>query len=190
MIIGIGGYDRCLKTGLGAILCSEPEKFNEYSLTKYNIKRGYGNLHLYNMPFPWYYMTSQQLVRFIREVPRNNIENSIFFIDEADQVYNPRDYASKEQTLNLKCIGQHAKMKNIFIYTYQKGQPDDELKGVDKILRSNTRLDFEMRYYDPEDDYAILHGENRHFYKTIYYDSIIDNVSQYFHLWNTNERVI
>lgn len=190
MIIGFGGWERCLKTGFAAILASHPEEFNIEGMQTYDIKNGYGNLHLFKTPYPWHYMRSFQLINFIRNIPQKHITDSLIFIDEADEVFNPRNYGSKDQTECLKHIGQHAKMGNIFLYTYQKGQPDDQLLGVDKILRSNTRIDFELRHYNIKEDYAIYKIESRLTPETQIIEGVLENVSQYFEYWNTKEPVI
>jgi len=190
MIIGIGGWERSLKTGLGAILATHPEEFNMPGMQTYDIKQGFGNLHLFKTPYPWHYQESKELVVTIRETAEKHLKNTLFLIDEADDVYNPRNYDSKQQIRNLRGIGQHAKLGNVYIYTYQLGQPEDVLLGVDKILRSNTRIEFEMRYYDREKHYALYKLYNRLAPDIPVQDGVIENVDQYYAYWNTNEPVV
>lgn len=190
MIIGIGGWERCLKTGMAAILAAHPDEFNIPGFQDYNIKRGFGNLHLYNLPYPWHYQTSGKLVQTIKASADHHLTDTLFIIDEADQVYNPRNYTSKEQTANLKGIGQHAKLGNVYIYTYQLGKPEDVLLGVDKILRSNTRIEFEMRYYDIETQVVLFRIINRLLPDIEPYDSYLTNVDKYYKYWNHKEPVI
>ncbi len=190
MIVGIGGWERCGKTMLAAILASNPSELNITGFQEYRIERGYGNLHLYGTPYPWIYLSSAGLVSTIRETNDKNITNALFLIDEADSVYNPRDYTSKEQTRNLKGIGQHAKMGNVFIYTYQLGQPDDVLLGVDKILRSNTRIEFEMRHYNKANDFVVFNLKNRLVPDSPVIPGVIRDVSRFFILWDHKEPVV
>lgn len=190
MIIGIGGWERCFKTGLGAVLATYPEEFNIPGYRKYNIKQGFGNLHLFKTPYPWEYLETKDLVETIRRANENKVTDTLFFIDEADQVYNPRDFKSQEQTKNLKGIGQHAKLGNVYIYTYQLGQPDDMLLGVDKILRSNTRLEFEMRYLNFTEEYVIYRLKNRMLPDAPESTGLITDISKYYDLWNYQEPVI
>lgn len=190
MIIGIGGWERCLKTGLGAILATEPEHFNMPGLQEYHIKQGFGNLHLFKTPYPWNHLNSNDLKTFIRKMNTEHTTNTLIFIDEADQVFNPRFFKSQEQIETLQGIGQHAKLGNVIIYTYQLGQPDDTLLGVDKILRSNTRIEFEMRHYDRTNDYAIFKLANRLLPDIPVIESVIPNISRFFSYWDHLEAVV
>ncbi len=190
MIIGIGGWERCLKTGFAAILATELWRLNELGPQQYDIKQGFGNLHLYETTYPWVYQENAELVETIRLANKNHIKDTLFLIDEAEQVYNPRDYDRKEQTANLKGIGQHAKMGNIYIYTYQLGQPEDVLLGVDKILRSNTRIEYEMRYYDFYQHIGIYKFKNRLIPDMPTLTMAIENCDQFYKYWDTKEPVV
>lgn len=203
MIIGIGGWERCLKTGLASILAIAIGQKNLSinmkdllslvfltGMQKYDIKKGFGNLNLNGTTYPWNYQDNKELVETIRLANENHINDTLFLIDEADSVYNPRDYDRKQQTANLKGIGQHAKMGNIYIYTYQLGQPEDTLLGVDKILRSNTRIEFEMRYYDSEEHYAIFKLKNRLIPDMPLINGVIECVDKYYPCWDHKEPVV
>lgn len=190
MIIGICGWTRSFKTGMGAVLATHPENFNELSPIKYGIKQGFGNLNLYKTPYPWTYLETSQLIEKIKFANQNHIRNTLFFIDEADQVYNPRDYTLKQQTENLKGIGQHDKMGNVYIVTYQLGDPDDPLLGVDKILRSNMRVRMELELYDPFGDFAIYNLENRNYRNIPNIRGVVEGVSKYFGYWDHLQPVI
>lgn len=188
MIIAISGWERSYKTGLGALLATNPDEFNT-EFHKYNITRGVGNLHLFKTAYPWMYLPSKELVDCIREANLNAVRDTLFFIDEADSVYNPRDYTAKEQTKNLKGIGQHAKMGNVYIYTFQRGKPEDSLLGVDKILRSNTRIDIEIDYFDIEQNYLIYTLKN-YMYKCLPTQGVIPDLDKFFENWDTREPVV
>jgi len=188
MIVGISGWERMFKTGLASLLATYPEELNS-EVQNYNIKQGFGNLHLFKTRYPWHYQISSDLVTTIREANRNFITNTLFLIDEADGVYNPRDYTSKEQTRNLKGLGQHAKMGNIYIYTFQRGRPEDALLGVDKILRSNTRVDIEIDTFSKQGEFLIYTLRN-YMNKLPPTQGIIENLSEHFNIFNTLEPVI
>lgn len=188
MIIGISGWERSYKTGLAALLATNPAEFNSESQA-YNIKQGFGNLHLFKTPYPWTYLKSAELVNCIREANSNKVRDTLFFIDEADSVYNPRDYTSKEQTRNLKHLGQHAKMGNIYIYTFQRGRPDDVLLGVDKILRSNTRIDIEIDDFNRNEKYLIYTLKN-YMYDAEPIQGAIGNLDKHFVNWDTLQPVV
>lgn len=170
--------------------------YDIYNLTycekcDYDIKQGFGNLSLFRTPYPYTRLTSRELVDCIREANENFVQNTLFFIDEAEEVYHPRNYTSKEQTANLKGIGQHAKMDNIYIYTFQRGKPEDVLLGVDKMLRANTKIDIEIQYYFEEQDFLIYDITNYMFKgldKPI--PGILDGLRSYYPNWNTLEPVV
>lgn len=190
MIIGIGGWERCFKTGLGAMIATQGI-YNEFGGgIKYNIKQGFGNLSLFETPFPWTYLKNRDLVDRIRLTNEEHITDTLFFIDEADEVFNPRNYSMRDQISNLKGIGQHSKLRNVYVYTYQLGQPDDGLLGVDKILRSNTRIEFEMRLFDPESCSAIYHMKSYMLPGLPVIEGVLTNLDQYFKYWNTLQPVI
>lgn len=190
MIIGIGGWERCLKTGMAAILATHPEELNMPGFQEYHIEQGFGNLHLFKTKYPWHYQSNSELVRTIKRAAEMKIKNTLFFIDEADQVFNPRNYTSKEQTDNLKGLGQHAKLGDIYVYTYQLGQPEDQLLGVDKILRSLTRVDLEMRYFDIETNSALYKLRNRLLPDLPDYEGVITHIEKYFGYWDHKEPVV
>lgn len=194
MIVGISSWERMLKTGLAAILATHPDEFNSY-IQYYYIKQGFGNLHLFKTTYPWTYLSSQELVDCIREANENHVRDTLFLIDEADSVYNPRDYTRKEQTDNLKGLGQHAKMGNIYIYTYQRGRPEDALLGVDKMMRSLTRLDIEIDYIDRISKYIIYTVKNYMIPppegETVYETKhILSDIDKYYGYWNYLEPVL
>lgn len=190
MIIGIGGWERCMKTGLGAILASNPQEFNIDGFQEYNIREGYGNLHLPLTPYKWNYLNNEKLKLKIKEIHDKGIKDVLIFIDEVEEVFNNRDYSNPQQKATLKGIGQHAKMGRVYIYTYQMGQPEDALLGPDKILRSNTRLEFEMRNYNKKGNYAEYKLKNRLLPDIDDVEGIIGNVSEYFKLWDHKEPVV
>lgn len=190
MITGIGGWERCGKTLLAAILATETKQLNFPNMQQYNIEQGFGNLHLFKTPYPWTYLDNVHLKMKIREIHEKQIRNVLILIDEVEDVFNNRDYNNPEQKRTLKGLGQHAKMGRHIIYTYQMGQPEDALLGPDKILRSNTRLEFEMRYYDIKEHFAMYHLKNRLGYNIPESDGVIKNVTKYFDYYDTNECVV
>ncbi len=174
---------------MGAILACDPSQFNSH-IQDYNIEQGYGNLHITGTPYEWNYLPNIELVSVIREMATRPYKNTLFFIDEADEVYPPRGYTNEQQTKNLKGIGQHDKLGCIVIYTYQKGKPDDALKGVDKIMRSNTQVDIEMPGYNRYTDKAIYIVENRLAPGIPIVEKALNNVSEHFGKWDSWERTL
>lgn len=188
MIIGISGWERSYKTGLASYLATNPEELNT-EFQEYHITQGFGNLHLFKTSYPWHYLKSDDLVSCIRLSIGNHVKDTMFLIDEADGVYNPRDYVNKEQTRNLKGIGQHAKMGNIFIYTYQRGRPEDALLGVDKILRSNTRIDIEIDLFDKESN-SLVYTLKNYMVESEPKQGVLTNLNDYYGNWDTLEPVV
>lgn len=189
MICAAGGWPRCYKTGLAAWLCCHPEFFNTEK-QQYHIKAGYGNTHVFKTPYPWNYLTKAQLKLKIREIHQKQIEDVLIFTDEVEDMFPNRDYNNPEQKKTLEGIGQHDKCGRIWIYTYQMGRPDDGLLGPDKILRANTQIEFEMRYFNASVPYAdyILRSFITPDFEPVEGRLGPDDID--YSLWNTKEKVV
>jgi len=188
MIIGISGWQRSFKTGLGSAIA-------KYELEEYNLQAGYGNLTLLSMPYPYTKLTSRALMNELFSTFNKGLEHKMFFIDEAHRILNPRLWKdwTKEDTMSLAGIYQDDKLDNVIIYTFHPGKPGDELLGVDKLLRAATYLEIDIL----SDQKLILHSDaiiyrlKRYFMNEIVtVDKVLENVSKYFNLYLTKEPVV
>ena len=188
MIIGISGWQRSFKTGLGSAIA-------KYELRDYNIQSGYGNLTLLTMPYDYTKLNSRPLMNKLFETFDQGLENRMFFIDEAHRILNPRLWKdwTKQDTMSLAGIYQDDKLNNVILYTYHPGKPGEELLGVDKMLRAATFLEIEIL-----SDQKLIISHDAIVYRLIKYfmnekvviDKVLENVSQYFHLFLTKEPVV
>ncbi len=188
MIIGISGWQRSFKTGLGSVIA-------KYELDEYKVVQGYGNLTLLSMPYPYQKLTSRELMTQLFRTFDHGEEHRLFFIDEAHRILNPRLWKdwTKQDTMSLAGIYQDDKLDNIIIYTYHPGKPGDELLGVDKMLRAATFLEIEIL-----SDQKLIKNNNAIIYRVIKYfmhdklviDKVLENVSQHFNLFLTKEPVV
>ena len=188
MIISISGWERQFKTGLAAVLATHPGELDT-DFQKYDIKQGFGNLHLYKTGYPWHYCTSDELKAELRKMSAEGITNTLYFVDEADNVFPARDYGDQEQKAILKKMTQHGKLGNIIIYTFQQGDPEDPLLGVDKILRSLTRVFVVIDNFDP-DRWYLTYTIRNYLRNTKPHKGIIRNLDKYLGYWNHLEPVV
>lgn len=184
MIIGIKGWQRAGKTGLGAIIASGLEGINQ----------GYGNLSLYGMPFPFEKKPSRQVLDRLFQAFNQGEENLLFFIDEAHRILNPRlwDKWTKEDTYNLAGIFQDDKLDITVIYTFHPGYKDEELLGVDKNIRGSTgrMIDILTKRKDIEKFDRIIYKDHNRAEGLRPIKKKINNFSKYYPLWKTKEHVV
>jgi len=187
LIISISGWQRSGKDLVGAILA-------KYELTDYKIEQGYGNCSLYNMPYPYEKMTSRQLLDRIFYTFNNGEEHKMFLISEAHRILNPRMWKqwTKEDTYNLAGIFQDDKQDNVIIYNFHPGKPGDDLLGVDKMVRAATFFEIEIltdKQFVIEHDAIMLQATRYFMNQKVVTKSVIEDVSQYFSLFDTKEPV-
>lgn len=182
MIVGISGWQRTFKTGMGALLSAYPSEVVEYPILK-----GVGNLHV-NTPYNWEYLRSAELKKRITESVHRFERNMLYFVDEADRVFPPRTWKDPDQIMALTGIWQDEKMQNLFIYTFHKGRPDDTLLGVDKLLRASTMIEIEIIAIDKV-AWTIAY-EVRDWLNGRSWQAVLSGIDKYFSLWNHEEPVI
>ena len=188
MIIGISGWQRSFKTGLGSAIA-------KYELEDFDIKAGFGNLTLLGMPYPYRKLTSRLLINEIFKTFDQGLENRMFFIDEAHRILNPRLWKewTKQDTMSLAGIYQDDKLDNVLIYTYHPGKPGDELLGVDKLLRAATYLEIEILSNERLiiNNNAVIYRITRYFMnEKLVVDKVLENVSRFFGLYLTKEAIV
>lgn len=188
MIAKVSGWERSYKTGLAAYLATHPEELNT-SYEVYNIKQGFGNLHLFKTPYPWHYRTSAGLIKELERMPRDRVTDTLYLIDEVDDVFPARDYNVAEQKQVIRKLSQHGKLGNIILHTYQEGDPDDPLLGPDRILRSLTRVRITIDYFSRENWYLIYRLKDLR-RKSPERKLIMKNLDRYLDYWDTTEPVI
>lgn len=187
MIIGISGWQRSFKTGLGAILAT-------YELDKYEIKQGYGNLTLTKLPYPYMKLTSRELITRLFQAFNKGEKHLMFFIDEAHRILNPRAWKDwdKEDTFSLAGIYQDDKLFTVIIYTFHRGYEDEPLLGVDKMVRGSTGVSIEIDTHERDilqNDCIVYTIKNRA-EGLPSFQGCVEKVSQYFDLFLTREPVV
>lgn len=196
MIISIKGPQRCGKSLLAGLIAK-----NIKSWAGIDIIQGFGNMSVYKCQYPYTYMSSKATLDRLFEVFTVGTRNSLCIVDEAHRILNARVWKhwSYEDTFKLSGIFQDEKLSNVLIYTFVPGKPDDEMKGVDIMLRSACMLDIliksskvDIEQYNFMDfqvtDWCNYDGEDLDTVDV--YEHHIADVSQFFPIFNTLEPVV
>lgn len=194
MIISIDGWQRSGKNILGTVMCRD-KWWNDLSPREIEIEVGVGNTTLLGMPFPYEKKKSREVLDEVFRAFNEGLENRLFFIDEAHRILNARLWKdwSKEDTFSLAGIFQDDKLNNVIIYSYHPGKPDEELLGVDKMIRGATYNKFSILTDEDmiiREDMLVYEQEMWIMRKKIVTYGVLEKVSRYFSLFNTKEPVI
>jgi len=184
-IIGIKSWKRAGKDLLGAYIA--------VNMTE-DIKEGFGNVHILGTPYPYHFLETRGLLDRMFLAFNQGDENLLFYISEAQRFLNPRtwDKLTKQDIYNLAGIDQMSKNDCTLIFNWFKGPDENELLGTDKILRSGIDwlIDITTRRSDIEQRDLIKFTIERKEEGKRAFKVSLHNVSDYFKLFNTKERVI
>lgn len=184
-IIGIKSWKRAGKDLLGAYIAVNMVE---------SVNRGFGNVHIYGTEYNYEFMPTRQLLNRMFYAFNHGEENILFYISEAQRFLNARswDQLTKHDIYNLAGLDQMSKNDCTLIFNWFKGPEEDQLLGTDKILRAGIdwQIDILTRRSDIEKKdmikFSVEHKEEgrRPFNITI------NEVSKYFKLFDTKEKVI
>lgn len=184
------------KTGLGALFATRLDIFRDKvlkfspELMDFEIEQGIGNLHLFKTTYPWNYKTNEEFKEEVKRMPVDSVSNTLYLCDEADDVFPARDYGEKKQKDTLRRISRHGKLDDIFIYTFQEGDPLEPLLGVDRILRGLTRVKIIIERFDKKTWTIVFTVKNYLVPGIRPYKDYIRGLDQYLEYWDTKEPVI
>lgn len=184
-IIGIKSWKRAGKDLLGAIIATEHTEL---------VNKGFGNVHIYETPYPYEFMPTRKLLDRMFYAFNHGEENLLFYISEAQRFLNARtwDQLTKQDVYNLAGLDQMSKNDCTLIFNWFKGPEDNELLGTDKILRSGIdwMIDIVTRRSDIENKDIIKFTVENIEEGEKPFKVTIREVSQYFKLFDTKEKVI
>lgn len=184
-IIGIKSWKRAGKDLLGAYIAVNMTEL---------IREGFGNVHIYQTPYPYSYLDTRSLLNRMFYSFNHGEENLLYYISEAQRFLNPRtwDKLNKTDVYNLAGVDQISKNDCTLIFNWFKGPDEDELLGTDKILRSGIdwMIDIKTRRSDIENHNRIKFTVEHKEEGRKPFITSLNNVSDYFNLFNTKEKVI